>query len=47
MKPELVDDLTEEAAKKHLKKIIEELDNLDQEDFFGSEGWRHMFGYDD
>lgn len=35
-----VDKLTEEAAKELLKKIIEELDELDCEDALGTEGWR-------
>lgn len=42
-----VNDLTEKAAKEHLQKIIYKLDDLDCEDFFGSEGWKHMFGYED
>ncbi len=33
--------LSEEGAKIYLTKIIERLDNLDADDFFGSEGWRH------
>jgi hypothetical protein len=42
-----VDDLTEESAKAHLKIIISKLNELDLEDFFGSEGWKHYFGYED
>lgn len=39
-----VDDLTEEAAKELLKKIVNKLDDLDGDDFFGSEGWKHFMG---
>lgn len=35
--------LSEEGAKKLLYHLIECLDDLDYEDFFGTEGWRHMF----
>ena len=34
----IVDDMTEFAAKKYLKLIIQSLNNLDCEDFFGTEG---------
>ncbi len=36
-----VDLLSEEGAKDYLRDIIEKLDSLDDEDFFGTEGWRH------
>ena len=39
----MVDSLTEDAAKIILKKIIDELDELDMDDFFGTEGWRRRF----
>lgn len=42
-----VDDLTGDAAKEYLKELIEKLDDLDADDFFGSEGWRHYLGFDD
>ena len=42
-----VDDLTEEQAKAQLKKMIEVLEDLDTQDFFGTEGWIHFFGIDD
>lgn len=29
-----------------LLEITAWLDKLDEEDFFGTEGWRHMIGYD-
>ena len=28
----------------HLDKIEDQLTEFDNEDFFGTEGWRHMFG---
>jgi len=42
-----VQDLTEESAKQYLQEIINKLDELDCEDFFGSEGWKHYFGFED
>jgi hypothetical protein len=42
-----VDKMTEEQAKELLKKIIDKLDDLDGEDFFGSEGWRHFLDLGD
>jgi len=42
-----VDDMTEQAAKDLLKKLIEKLDEASGEDFFGSEGWKHYFGFED
>jgi hypothetical protein len=42
-----VEEMTEEQAKKVLMTLIEKLDELDQEDFFGTEGWKHMFGLED
>ncbi len=42
-----INDLTEESAKLYLQEIIYKLDELDCEDFFGTEGWKHMFGYED
>ncbi len=41
-----IDKMTEKQAKKILKEIIEKLDNLDGDDYFGSEGWRHFMGFD-
>ncbi len=41
-----VEDLTEESAKHYLQLIIDSLDKLDGEDFFGSEGWRHYLGFE-
>lgn len=42
-----VEDLTEEVAKQYLQKLIVKLDELDCEDFFGSEGWKHYLGFED
>lgn len=42
-----VQDLTEESAKQYLQKLIEKLDELDLEDFFGSQGWKYYLGFED
>lgn len=42
-----VDLLSEEGAKEILVKIIEQLDELDDEDYFGTEGWRHRFNIEE
>lgn len=42
-----VDKMSEDQAKDYLKKIIEALDDLDGEDFFGTEGWKHFMGFED
>lgn len=42
-----IDKLTKEQAKELLKQIIDKLDDLDGEDFFGSEGWKHHLGFED
>ena len=48
MKASEVDLMTEEAAKEYLKRLIGELDELDCDDFFGTEGWRHFIqGFED
>lgn len=39
--------LSEEGAKQVLAQIIEQLDLLDEQDYFGTEGWRHSFGLED
>lgn len=39
--------MTEKAAKELLQKIMDKLDELDDEDFFGSEGWKHFFGVEE
>ena len=42
----IVDDLTEFAAKKYLKLIIQSLNALDDEEFFGACGWRKFMGFE-
>ena len=42
-----VDNMTEESMKSYLKTIISKLDDLDNDDFFGTEGWRHFMGFED
>jgi|WetSurMetagenome_2_1015567.scaffolds.fasta_scaffold465043_1 hypothetical protein len=42
-----VEKMTEAQAKEVLKKIIEALDNLDDDDYFGTEGWKHFMGFED
>jgi hypothetical protein len=42
-----IDKLTEEQAKEVLKNIIDQLDDLDTEDYFGTESWKHFFGFED
>lgn len=36
--------LSEEGAKEYLRNLIEKLDELDDDDYFGTEGWRHLLG---
>lgn len=42
-----VDEMTEEQAKKLLKELIRYMNELDREDFFGTEGWKHYLGFED
>jgi len=42
-----LDDMKDEAVRNLLEKIIDKLDELDEEDFFGTEGWEHFFGLED
>jgi len=42
-----VDKMTEQQAKDLLRELISELDKLDVEDFFGTEGWKHFMGFED
>ena len=37
-----VDKMTDEAVREFLKDLIEALDELDNKNFFGTEGWRHF-----
>lgn len=47
MDKKYIDKLSEEGAKKLLLEIIEKLDELDEEDFFGTEGWRFRLNLED
>ncbi|MDD5358238.1 MAG: hypothetical protein PHX80_03775 [Candidatus Nanoarchaeia archaeon] len=42
-----VEDLTVKQAKEQLSALIEALDDLSSQDFFGTEGWRHFMGFDE
>ena len=42
-----IDKMTEKQAKKWLRKIVDKLDELDNDDFFGTEGWKHLMGFED
>jgi hypothetical protein len=42
-----IEKLTGTQAKELLRQIVDKLDELDGEDFFGSEGWKHYFGMED
>jgi hypothetical protein len=42
-----VSKLNEKAAREMLQKIVDYLDELDNEDYFGTEGWKEFFGIDD
>lgn len=42
MKSNQINKMKEQAIKDYLKELIEKLDELDEEDFFGTEGWRHF-----
>ena len=41
-----IEDLTGEQAKKLLLKIVDKLEELSEDDFFGTEGWEHFFNMD-
>lgn len=34
--------MSADAVREYLAELIERLDELDEEDYFGSEGWRKM-----
>jgi hypothetical protein len=38
-----VDKTTEKQAKEILKMLIEKLDELDEDDYFGTEGWKDKY----
>ena len=42
MKIKHVNGMSEEFVKDYLIDLIIVLDKLDEEDFFGTEGWRHF-----
>ena len=42
-----IEDMTEKQAKKTLQDLINSLDELDADDFFGTEGWRHFLGFEE
>lgn len=39
--------LSEDGAKSYLRDLIQKLDELDDEDYFGTEGWRHYLRLED
>lgn len=39
--------LNDQAVRELLQRIVNKLDELDEEDFFGSEGWKHFFEEED
>jgi hypothetical protein len=39
--------LTNQAVREMLQTIVDKLDELDGEDYFGTEGWKHFFGLED
>lgn len=41
-----VNNLKEEAAREELIFLRNELDNLDEDDYFGTQGWKYFFGID-
>jgi hypothetical protein len=42
-----IEEMTERQVKDILENLIEQLDDLDSDDYFGSEGWKHFFGFED
>lgn len=42
-----VDDLTEKQAKEQLKYLLDKLNDLSKDDFFGTEGWERFFSLDE
>ena len=39
--------LKDSAVRELLQKIVDKLDELDGEDYFGTEGWKHFFDIED
>lgn len=42
MKAKDVKKMKAKAVREYLVKLIEKLDELEMDDFFGTEGWRHF-----
>jgi hypothetical protein len=40
-------DLTDKQIRDILEDLVDKLDQLDADDFFGTEGWKHLLGYED
>jgi hypothetical protein len=47
MKLSQIDKMKETALRAFLKRLIKKLDELDDEDFFGTNGWRYFLLGDD
>lgn len=48
MKANDVDKMKADAVRQYLKKLLTRLDEIEKDDFFGTEGWRHfVMGEDD
>lgn len=47
MNDKFIDKLSGKGAKEILKELVIKLDELDEQDFFGTEGWRHFLGFED
>ena len=42
-----INDLKDDIAKEKFQELVNWLDELDCEDFFGTEGWKHMINWED
>lgn len=42
-----VSKMTTKAVREMLQDLVNQLDKWDEEDFFGTKGWRHFLGYED
>lgn len=45
--PSSFSDVPSNKRKQLVKEITDKLDDADSDDMFGSEGWRHYFGFED
>jgi 3-methyladenine DNA glycosylase AlkD len=44
---ETIDELAEDQVfNKTLQLLVSKMDELDEDDAFGTEGWRHRYGFD-